>query len=213
MRFLPLLLLVCVSLAAHWQPREPKDGIELFSREVPGSDIIALKGTGTIDAPLWKVAAILLDTERAPEWVDSLEKSSVVKRLNLNTYIEYNHIGTPFFMQDRDFVSRVEIQVNPRDKTFALHYEPSDVTVPTRNHTRGVIQPGLFHLRALDAEHTLLTGEVHCDPRGSLPKWLVNFFQSDWAYETIEALRRQVRKPDIRTPPEFADVLLPTRSF
>lgn len=201
------------SLGENWEPTGKKEGIDLFRQEFPTSDVIALKGVGEIEAPLWKVAAALLDTQRAPEWVDSLVHSSVVRRLDPHTYIEYNHIGTPFFMKDRDFVSLVKILVDPVKKTFALHYSPTDEEVASYDHIRGSIEPGTFRLQAVDKNRTLLEGEILCDPKGGVPKWLVNFFQSDWAYETITALRKQTAKPDVRIPEEFAQVLQPTVGF
>jgi hypothetical protein len=215
------LLLIVVSLPAFgnipphpsdWEPVGNKKGVELFRRHSPG-DVVELKGVGTIDAPLWKVAATLLDTERAPEWVDSLERSTVVRRIDLNTYVEYNHIGTPFFLKDRDFVSLVQIEVDPTAKTFALRYQPTEENIGDKGHIRGEIKPAVFKLTALDANHTQLAGEIHCDPKGSIPKWLVNFFQSDWALVTVTALREQTAKPEVRIPAEFADVLRPILAF
>lgn len=202
------------SRVSNWEVTGNKDGVESFRREIPGSAIIDLKGIGTIDQPLWKVAASLLDTARAHEWVDSLEKSSVARIIDRNTYIEYNHVRTPFFMKDRDFVSLVKISVDRNKKTFSLSYEPTEEEgLGKKNHILGEINPGFFQLTALDKEHTLLSGEVHCDPKGAIPKWLVNFFQSDWAHDTIVALRSQAAKSDVRIPEEFADVLQPTLSF
>jgi hypothetical protein len=196
-----------------WDRTGEKHGIELFRREVEGSDVIALKGSGTIEAPAWKLASILLDPPRASEWVDSLGKSSMVRRIDTFHYVEYNHILTPFFMKDRDFVSNVQILVQPEAKTFTLEYGPSEETAGTSDHIRGQIESGRFELKALGKNSTLLTGEIHCDPKGSLPKWLVNFFQSDWAYETIQALRTQSAKADIHIPAEFKSVIEPVKKF
>src|ERR1700730_9511815 len=90
-----------------WKLVGNQHGVEIYRRDVPGSGVVAFKGQGTIEAPLWKVAAILLGTRRAPEWVESLKESRVVRRLGANAYIEYNHISLPFHFTDRDFVSEV----------------------------------------------------------------------------------------------------------
>jgi hypothetical protein len=36
------------------------------------------------------------------------------------------------------------------------------------------------------------------DPRGSVPKFLVNMVQKSWPHKTITSLRKQVAKPDIK---------------
>ena len=174
-----------------------------------------MKGTGTIDAPVWKVASILLDTQRAREWVDSLKESRVLRRLAPDRYVEYNHVGGPFLMKDRDFVSDVRITVDPGTRTFALAYQPTDDSgAPTTHNVRGEILSGLFQATSLEPDkRTELTVEVQVDPKGFIPAWIVNFFQKSWPLHTFEAIRAQAAKPDIAMPEAFVDVLTPTRQF
>ena len=212
-----LVALSCVALPARaedWKLVSSDRGIEVYRREVPGSHIVAFKGTGAIDAPLWKIASILLDTRRAPEWVDSLKESRVVRRLALNSYIEYNHIGLPFIIKDRDFVSEVRIEVDAAAKTFALIYRPTDdLGVPVTRHVRGEIVAGSFRAVSAEQGRTSLTAELQSDPRGAIPGWLANFFQKNWPQSTFQAIRIQAAKSDIAMPEEFRDVLAPTRGF
>jgi hypothetical protein len=209
------LAVAAVADADDWQLIGSERGIEIFRREVPGSGVIALKGKGTVEAPLWKVASILLDTRRAPQWVDSLEESRVLRRLGVNHYIEYNHVHGPLVIKDRDFVSDVIIDVDPLAKAFALLYKPTDdPNVPIAHRVRGEIVSGTFRAISLEKDkRTELTAELHCDPKGSIPKWVVNFFQKNWPRNTFEAIRAQAAKPDISMPDEFSDVLAPTRGF
>jgi hypothetical protein len=208
-----MLAVASLSRADDWKSIGRKDGIEIYRREVPGTGVVAFKGLGAIDAPLWKVASILLDTKRAPEWADSLVESRVVKRLGMNVYVEYNHIHMPFILKDRDFASRVTIKIDPDARTFALEYTPTDGAVPPTKSVRGEIRFGVFEVTALDSGHSRLEAEVQCDPKGSIPAWVVNFFQKSWPVTTFENLRAQAQKPDIAMPEEFKDVLSPTAQF
>jgi hypothetical protein len=217
-KFIGTLLLLFVGASARaddWTLVRSEAGIEVFKRDVPGSRLTAMKGHGFIDAPLWKVAAILLDTNRAPEWVDSLRESRVVRRLDEDRYIEYNHVGGTFLTKDRDFVSQVRIDVDPTAKEFALVYAPAeDPVAPVTRYVRGEIVEGLFQARWIPASgRTELTVELQCDPKGALPSWVVNFFQRKWPVHTFEAIRVQAAKPDIRIPSEFFRVLEPTQRF
>src|SRR5262245_63085517 len=108
--------------AADWTLMSRRDGIEIYRREMPGSPLVVFKGEGTIDAPVWKIASILLDTKRAPEWADSLKESRVVRHLGPQRYIEYNHLGMPIVMRDRDFVSNVKIVEDRGAMSFELVY-------------------------------------------------------------------------------------------
>src|SRR5450432_275966 len=90
--------------APPWEKFDEDDGIAVFRREVPGSAIIALRGEGVVNAPILRVASVLVDSSRATEWIDSLADTKVVRKLNDNEYIEWDHIVTPVILKDRDFV-------------------------------------------------------------------------------------------------------------
>jgi len=203
------------SYAEDWTPITTERGVTIYRRTLPGSHLTAMKGTGTVDAPVWKVASILLDTRRAREWVESLKESRVLRRLAPDRYVEYNHVGGPFLMKDRDFVSDVHIIVDPGARTFALAYRPTDdAGAPATHNVRGEILSGLFQATSLEPDRrTELTVEVQVDPKGFIPAWIVNFFQKSWPLHTFEAIRAQAAKPDIAMPEPFMDVLTPTRQF
>src|SRR4051812_47309770 len=52
----------------NWEKTGGSDGIETFKRDIPGSDIIAMRGQGIIDAPIGRVAQVIFDIPRSPEW-------------------------------------------------------------------------------------------------------------------------------------------------
>ncbi len=222
MKALFLIFLLCFStliLSAdeetlRWQKSGDEDGISTFYRKMPGSPLYALKGLGNIDAPLWKVASVLLDTKRAFEWVDSLEESTMLKRLNPFTYIEYNHIRTPFILKDREFVTQVEIKIDPDKKSFSLNYSPTSLPGPKTDFVRGEIAFGIMKLTSIEGgKKSFIDGELHCDPKGSIPNWVVNLFQKNWPRNTIEGIRKQAAKKNIAIPEEFKTVIEKTTRF
>ena len=199
----------------NWTLSGNADGVAIYRQDVTGSAIVALKGEGVVNAPLWKIAAILLDTHRAPEWVDSLVESRLIRRLTPTSYVEYNHLHLPLTINDREFVSEVHIDVNPANRSVALVYDPiNDPSVPTSRRVRGQIVSGSFRARSLGpGRGTALTAEIHCDPKGAIPAWLVNVFQKSWPRKTFEGIRKQAAKPDITMPEPFKALLVPTIEF
>ena len=201
--------------AADWTLMGRRDGIEVYRRDMPGSPLVVFKGEGTIEAPLWKIASILLDARRAPEWADSVKESRVVRRLGPEEYEEYNHLGMPFILKDRDFLSKVVIDIRADQKTFSLVYKPTDDrNIPRTHYVRGEIQYGLFEVTSLETgRRSTLKAEIQADPKGAIPAWVVNFFQKSWPLNTFEGIRRQAAKPDIAMPPEFQELLAATLPF
>jgi hypothetical protein len=172
-------------------------GILTYKRDIPGSDIIALRGEGTVDAPLIRVVSVLLDYARAPEWVDSLEEVRIVRMTGPLEFVEYDRVGTPpIIMKDRDFVCRAKLSLDLGKQTFMMTMEPTrDPAVPPDDrYVRGELR-GFWKLQAIDGgRRTFVVAEMHGDPKGGVPKWLVNLFQSGWARSTLEDLRAQVAK-------------------
>lgn len=202
------LLTALLSMQAHaapipadipWEQVGETDGITTFKREVPGAEVLAFRGVGVIDASPAKIASIIIDTTRAPEWVEDLESASVIRWLNPSSYVEYDHIGTPFIMKDRDFVSIVEMKLDAEKRQFTIHYKSTeDADAPKTSYVRGDLQDTTFVLTELEGHKTQLDGAILADPKGSVPKWIVNFFQKDWPVDTFKSLRKQAAKSDVK---------------
>ncbi len=74
----------------------------------------------------------------------------------------------------------------------------TDAAAPTTSYIRGDLVSSTFVLTpTADGKGTRVVGDVHCDPRGSVSTWIVNFFQKDWPRSTLRSLRTQVAKTNI----------------
>jgi hypothetical protein len=201
-----LLLLFCVALGS-WEKAGEAHGVVLWRRDVPGSAFKAVKGTGFVDAPLRKVALVLLDDARAPEWIDHLAEARVVRMVSSEEYIDYTRVSLPLPLSDRDFVTDVTLAIDRAAKTLLMRSVPAeDPSAPPAGAVRALLD-GSFFLRAVGPDRTELTVELMSDPRGWLPAWLVNFFQKDWAVKSIDGIRAQAAKGDLRDPPAFKPLL------
>src|SRR5581483_276307 len=143
----------------------------------------------------------------------SLVSSKVIRDLSPTEFIEYDHVGIAFpfdaVMQDRDFVSHVFLDFDPGSKRLIVRYEPAEDTQapPLKKFTRGVMTCEFKLVPMSIPEETYVEAEIQCDPRGAVPKWLVNFFQQGWPQNTFESLRRQAKKADIQVLPVVDDLL------
>jgi hypothetical protein len=191
-----------------WEQIADKEGVKVYRRSIAGSRFKSMRGIGIVDAPVRLVALVLLDDPRAHEWVDSLAESRVVRLISPYEYIEYNHIAMPAFFRDREFITRVSLVASRIDSTAYIRSVPADEgSIAHTKIVRGELS-GYYALQSIDGgKRTLLTIELHSNPAGLLPAWLVNYFQKDWARATIAGIRRQTKKPDLKTPPEFAQFL------
>ncbi len=196
----------------QWQQTSNSDGIRLYSSKVPGTEIMALKGEGMVEAPIAKVASVIIDTTRGTEWIDSLVESKVLRNLGPFQFSEYDHMGIPFpfdaFVSDRDFVSLVTVETDSLHRHVTVKYTPlNDPLAPVKkNYKRGVMTC-TFTLVEECPDETYVEAEIHCDPKGGLAAWLVNWFQGGWPETTFQNLRRELDRPDIKVIPYVQQLL------
>ena len=71
---------------------------------------------------------------------------------------------------------------------------------------RGQAFGTFYRFEALPGQNkTRLEVEVHTDPKGSLPSWLVNLVQKSWPRDTLMGLLKEAQKPEITPDPKYAD--------
>ena len=188
-----------------WEKIGDSDGIGVYRREVPGSPLIAFKGEGYINASIIRVASVLVDSDRAPEWIDSLTESKIIRQVSETETVHYDHIGTPFVLKDRDFVSDCKLEFDPPRKNITLKiHAVNDPLAPKTDYVRGELIHSSFALTSSDhGTRTYVVAEIHADPKGSVAHWMVNLFQKRWPHNTITRLRAQVAKPDIKEHPRL----------
>jgi hypothetical protein len=209
--YIALFALVAhLSHASEWRPVDnTDDGIEILRKEVGDSSLVAFRGIGVVEAPLPLVATVIFDTDRRREWIDGLVDSRIIRWGNKDNFVEYDHIGLPFFIRDRDFISKVKMSFDLSKKEMVFHYQPSDnPSAPRTDYIHGELIDATFILSSIDnGKKTRVDAEFLCDPKGLIPKWLVNFFLKDWPKTTFRNLRKEVLKSDLSVDPRFSELL------
>ena len=187
----------------EWVLRRNEQGIRSYERKQVGSPLLSFKAEGVIDAPIDLVLSVLLDAERAGEWISHLSESAVVRWIEAPTdFVQRSRFDIPWPVKDRVFVSRIALEVNPETFAAVIDYLPADDGV-AQLHASAV--GSRFVLRPIDGgRRTDFTGIGVADPKGAIPAWIVNWAGGSWPHETIEALREQVTKSDVAVTPEVA---------
>jgi START domain-containing protein len=190
-------LLPYLSHAFEWQSiASTTDGIQIFRKEVKDSGLVAFRGIGVVDAPLPLVATAIFDTDRRRKWVAGLVDSRIIRWGDKDNFIEYDHVGMPLFIKDRDFVSIGKMSFDLSKKEMIFHYQPSDdPSAPRTNYIRGELIDTTFILSSIDNDKkTRVDAQFLCDPKGWIPKWIVNFYLKAWPKTTFRNLRKEVLK-------------------
>jgi hypothetical protein len=196
-----------------WDVNSDEDGIKTFVGEVPGSSFFAFRGAGAVDAPIGKVANVLIDTSRHSEWVPNFGGMRVVRDVAKREKIIYRHVKTPAVIDDRDFV--VHVRTHQDEKTghllFEFHSVKDKDAPPSDDKVRAVIHKNSgYRMWPVDGgKRTMVVFTIHVDPRGDVPAWIVNAFQDAYPKNNIKNIRAQAAKADVLEHPtvkeEFVD--------
>ncbi len=195
----PALLLALLLLPGHgnsadWIAVKESEGIRVFIREIPGSAIIMARGTVTIAAGPEAIASVLDDNRRHPEWIPYLKESRQLQALSDRERLEYNLFDAPWPASNRDFVFRVRATSGNgrRVRLYRMRSESSPLMPEREGVIRGVLHEGRFTLTRLPSGETEVELLFQADPKGWIPRWIVNLFQRVWPHKVLRGLRAQV---------------------
>jgi NAD(P)-dependent dehydrogenase (short-subunit alcohol dehydrogenase family) len=194
------MLVPAVGLAGDpgaWERVRTEDGIVVSRKEIAGSPFVAFRGEGDVEAPFLAVGNVLVDVPHEKDWIDSVVEARILRKVSDTEYIMYSHLGMPVPLSDRDLVTDVTLTVDPAKKTLTVRMRSvSDPAAPQTSYVRAELEDSVFVLSSVDGgKRTHAVAEIHCDPKGSVPAWMVNLFQRSWGYKTLTSLRRQSQKP------------------
>jgi hypothetical protein len=192
-----------------WAKVDDDGGLRIYEKKE--GDLLAFRAEGSVPASVRDVASAILDSAHTPDWVDHLEEDRVVKRLSPSQFLEYTHVGTPFVLKDRDFLCLVTVKVDEKDKTVTIEsHSVEDPSVPPTKYVRGTVVRNEFRLSVgASPRETHLDGEFHIDPKGTVPKWVVNLFQRAWPRKAFLAIQKRAAERKSALPPVFEPLFAP----
>lgn len=197
-----LMISMFLIFSAHaktdWKQIKEKDGITVYKAKVPGSKIVAFKGKVIIDVAPTKVMWVLADRDHRKDWVDRLDRNRDLEVMSQKERVIYQSFKMPFLISNRDMVYK---SVITKSKSGTVTYDMFSVEHPKAPETIGVrveLIKSKYILKPLGKNKTEVQVEILSDPKGMLPKWLVNLIQKSWPLKTLRALRTQCFKPFVK---------------
>lgn len=202
---------------ASWESLYSEEGIAVERGLVADSPYMASRGTGTVEARIGKVISILLDHTRANEWVHNLSDSIELRAMENHSVVVWQRFDNPWPTDDRDFVYLAEPSPDASKKYFRAWFKDiteTEIILTEAERSKipdqsccivGKLIYTEWQFRAAGIDSTCVRVEVMFDPKGWVPGILVNQFQRDWPYLTIQGLRRQARKEDVKLHDAFGD--------
>ena len=186
-----------------WEFVKQADGIVVERRVVAGSNLKEFRGEAVVPAPVGAILAVFSDVAHATEWMDSCNGSRTLEDLGDSEKVVYNRTHAPWPVADRDAVLHNVAHFDQAGRRVELDFwSVQDGQAPP---VKGVVRMPFLRGHwilwpSADGATTRVEYQVHANPGGRLPDWLVNYVSRDLPYKTIEGLRAQVKR---RHYPDF----------
>lgn len=192
----PLVVLAMAQIAlaaeADWNLAKEENGIVVHIRPVADSGIDEFRAIGEVAASVDRVVALLRDSDAFHEWFPSTPESKLLYRNGADS-VQYSVMDAPWPVSDRDNVLRsaltrsadtgvVEIRVQA-DPDFHPE-QPGRVRVRRAN--------GLWRFEPLGPDRTRVTFQMHLEPGGGVPEWLINARVVATPFEALTNMRARL---------------------
>lgn len=198
LRALLLLPLPALATEPEWVLIDQNDGVAVYRKEVEGSPVVAFKGEAELEATPEQVLWVLATNERRTEWVDLCAESRVLESRARYDQVIYQRFKLPWYLSDRDYVYRARAVSRPDGRVELLLASCESDQAPATCGVRARLIASRYVLTPLEGgKRTRIAVEIHTDPMGMVPKWLVNLVQEEWPKKTLAGIRTQLQKPDV----------------
>lgn len=189
-----------------WELVSKSAEFEVFRKKSAGSEeLFAFRGVGVLLATPTEVATGILDRAHRAEWMRDIRNLRTVRILAPGKFIEYSGVKTPWVVKNRDFVIQSEVTVDTATKKITILTESVvDPDAPETAWIRGVLTAGRFVIEPGEVPGTSkLTADMDVDPKGTVPRWIVNHFQKNWPVGMFYSLRHFLSRKVAELPEDL----------
>jgi hypothetical protein len=150
----------------------------------------------TIDASLSSLVALVDDIAQCHEWIETCKEGKLLKRINQKVSYHYTINHAPWPVNDRDAVVIHTISQAPQSRVVTIGIRGVPDYIPEKT--------GLVRVKKIKGHWRFTPGnnglvevlyQVHSEPGGNIPSWLVNSIVISQPFNTLKKMRIVVRQP------------------
>jgi len=190
-----LLLIFSCFLTSYsqsvWKLEKDASGIQVYTRKVSDSSIKEYKAVTIIKTSLKSLVNKITDGEHLKDWNYKTTKSSLLEKKSDNEYLVYMYNDLPWPAKNRDHISELKLEMISNSLT-----KISITSVPEKlTENRGVVRvvnfSGFWLLEKTKLGVKVIQ-QMHGDPGGSLPTFIVNSMLVNAPFNTFSRLKEQL---------------------
>ena len=177
-----------------WQQVRDKDGISIYKRAIPNSRLLAFRAVSTIEADGDHIIAVMNDVDEHIHVTPGLVDLEVLRVVSELERIEYLLFKMPWPFKSRDAIIRSTLKKLPDGSIEMKMVSVDEPYSKSTGHTRGQVNFANISLKPVKGTpghwHTIVEASV--DPKGSIPKFMINWVFKEWPYQFLSRLDKRI---------------------
>jgi len=183
-----------------WKLIEEQGETRIYNREVRGSSVHEVLVNAILDAPPWRVFAVISDYDRFREFMPYTEQSKTLRIEGSSRWV-FQRLKFPFwFVSDRYYTIKLTDQVmGLGNQLYCVDWIKAEEQESERSGPGEIpaINDGFWLLRSVKGgAQTDVTYFVHTDPGGLIPALITNTANKKALPAVIQAVRDRVENKD-----------------
>lgn len=179
-----------------WELKKDDDGVKVWTRLMEGAEIKEIRMEYELESSLSAVVALLTDVPNMKNWIANSVHSECLKIISPTVYINYQHLESPWPVQDRDMVNRMTITQNPTTKVVSVDSKPElNFYAEKENIVRLVSLRSLYLLFPKPGGNIKVVYTTKFHPGGSIPPWIINPFIVSGPWKTTIRFKENLKNP------------------
>ena len=179
-----------------WDLKKDKNGIQVSTKKVEGSNYKAFKGETELEVPAAAVVAIIIDFPSYPKWSYMTKHAEILEKKNDKEIIGYVQSDAPWPVTDRDGVYQLNFSQHPTTKTIKITAVAQPDYIPAKDgYIRVPSTKGFWEITPLGPNKCKVLYQNHSEPGGSIPSWLANSSVINIPFNTLTEMKKFVVAP------------------
>ena len=186
-----------------WKEVSNADGLKVYERSHPGSNLREYRGTGLVEVPPATIKRVLGDVENFPSFMPYVKEAKLISEAP-QARVTYQRISPPV-VGDRDYTvaTKIEERKFSEGPGYTIRWATANQLGPAEKAgvTRVKTTEGSWILEPTKGgQSTLVTYTVYTDSGGSIPVWMLNTAGKSAVPKIFAAVRKQVRLAKYQQP-------------
>lgn len=180
----------------EWKLIKEKDQVKIFSMEAEGVDVLAFRSVGVLNAPVDQVMELLRRVELSTKWMPRLQEKYVIRDVSDYEAVTYSINDLPWPFTDREMVLNNRLVVHKKTNNMVVEiFSVEDEKAKRRKKSiRAQVYLGQTWIKAINEKQTEVEVVILIDPKGKIPKWLVNLLQKNMPYKLLKGIEKNSSK-------------------